>query len=257
MTAFGMGKEDRINLCHGRRKIDQPVLSEKLVRFLEEFHSVRPEKAVPSWSPRQVSPDTLGALLDAIRGPLEDNRCRGNTINPWSIAGVRRKEVINSAILATFWSPRSCGVLARQYLDAFCRRLDDPEGILPTSAELSQPYSIRTEHCPVGEISERVDITIEGQTFVLGVEVKIDAAEGEGQLKRYDSSIKRWSEQRGKRPCVVFLASIEPSIPTVVKAGWPDIVAAGRHVLAESSGARTSHQFMLKSFITHCRQFGG
>jgi hypothetical protein len=229
----------------------------RLARFLEAFRPLRPERALSIFSPRRADPASLSICLGEMRQLLESQRAKGNVIDPWAIARVRRSEVVNSAILATFWSPRSCGNLARRFLDAFCRRLEDPEGKLPTSEELAEAYSIRTEHCPVGEASERVDITIEGRTFVLGIEVKIDAKEGAEQLPRYLESVKRWGGTHGRRPCVVFLAPIEPSVPEVIRAGWSDVAAAGRQVLAQAAGERTSHRFMLENFVRHCRKFGG
>jgi hypothetical protein len=195
--------------------------------------------------------------LNNVRAPLEAHRAQGSLLNPWTIAGVRRKEVVNSAILATFWSPQACGHLARQFLNAFCRRIDDPEGKLPTSEELAQPYTIRTEHCPIGQMSERVDITIEGSTFVLGIEIKIDAMEGVEQLRRYVASVNQWSEQRDKRACVVFLAPFRTSESGVLQAGWSDVAAAGRKVLVAQGPAPSSHRFLLESFIRHSSKFGG
>lgn len=228
----------------------------RLARFLEAFRPLRLKPAVKAVR-KPVDPLALLEFLNRVRTPLEARRAQGGLLNPWTIAGVRRKEVVNSAILATFWSPQACGDLARQFLSAFCRRIDDPEGKLPTGEELAQPYAIRTEHCPVGQASERVDITIEGTTFVLGIEIKIDAMEGVEQLPRYVASINQWSEQRGKRPCVVFLAPFKTVEPGVLQAGWSDVAAAAKKVLVAQGSAPSSHRFLLESFIRHSRKFGG
>ena len=54
-----------------------------------------------------------------------------------------------------------------------------------------------TEETPLGSDRDRVDIAIEGATFILFVEIKIDAAEGEEQLSgmsSFTSSATVWPE---------------------------------------------------------------
>ena len=244
-------------LSSWREARETNALAPRLSRFLGDFSEVyvRPPQAVPDFQPYRTQAPKLTGFLAKLRDPLELHRSRGGVIDPWAIAGVGRKEVVNSAILATFWSPQFCGAMARNFLDSFCRRIPDPAGLLPTSEELARPYSIRTEHCPVGEASERVDITVEGESFVLGIEVKIDAKEGHEQLQRYVSSVERWAG-RTRRPCVVYLAPIKPSVPGVLKAGWSDVAAAGRSTVSQKEAARSSHRFLLENFIRHCRKFG-
>lgn len=230
--------------------------AERLRRFLDAFRPLRPlPPLVPQ--PRAIDAERIASLLGHMREPLERMRVSGGALNPWAIAGVRRQEVRNSAILATLWSPQACGSLGRQFLDAFCRSLADPSGALPTAAELSAPYSVRREHCPAGEASERVDMTIEGATFVLGIEVKIDAPQGPEQLHRYANSIRRWGHQRGgKKTCVVYLARDEPNEPGVLSANWRDVIAAGRAILRANRRAPSFHSFLLNNFLRHASEFG-
>ncbi|MDK2767903.1 MAG: PD-(D/E)XK nuclease family protein [Sphingomonas sp.] len=224
--------------------------------FLSAYRQHRPPPPIVVARPK-LDPARLGSFLTAAQPPLEQLRASGTMINPWGVAGVGRKEVRNSAVLATLWSPQQCGALGRAFLEAFCRRINDPAGLLPTSEELAASYSVRTEHCPVGAVSERVDITIEGPSFVLGIEVKIDAAEGPEQLRRYVGSVQRWGKQRGgKKAAVVFLAPFYPSEQGVLRATWRDVMHAGRDVLRLRAGAPTTHSFLLETFVRHCIEFG-
>ncbi|MDF2603051.1 PD-(D/E)XK nuclease family protein [Sphingomonas sp.] len=229
----------------------------RLDAFLTAYDKLRPPTPIIVVRPT-LELARLGGFLMAAREPLERLRTSGAMINPWTVAGVGQKEVRNSAVLATLWSPQQCGTLGRAFLDAFCRRIDDPKGVLPTSEELSANYAVRTEHCPVGVMSERVDITIEGPSFVLGIEVKINAGEGPEQLRRYVSSVQRWARQRGgKKAAVVFLAPYPPSERAVLHATWRDLMVAGRNVLLLGEGTPTMHSFLLEAFVRHCNQHGG
>lgn len=227
----------------------------RLGAFLSVYRQHRPPAPVVVVRPA-LDPTRLDSFLTAAQPSLERLRASGAMINPWGVAGIGRKEVRNSAVLATLWSPQQCGAQGRAFLDAFCRRIDDPAGLLPTSEELAGGYVVRTEHCPVGAVSERVDVTIEGRSFVLGIEVKIDAAEGPEQLRRYIGSVKRWARQRGgKKTAVVFLAPYRPSQQNVLHATWRDVTNAGRDCLRVHAGAPTTHSFLLETFVRHCDNF--
>ncbi len=229
----------------------------RLDSFLAAYRQHRPPPPVVVARP-ELEYGKLENFLTAVQGPLERMRAGGAAINPWSVAGVGQNEVRNSAVLATLWSPQQCGSLGRTFLDAFCRRIDDPAGLLPTWGDLAAGYVVRTEHCPVGAASDRVDITIEGPSFVLGIEVKINAGEGLDQLGRYSRSVAQWARQRGgKRAAVVFLAPYPPSEADVLKASWRDVSEAGRKVVRMRAGEPTVHSFLLETFVRHCNGFGG
>ena len=61
---------------------------------------------------------------------------------------------------------------------------------LPDEAELALGYSVQTEHCLNGSGADRVDITVETQDAIVGIELKIFAGEGEAQLARYVAAIE-------------------------------------------------------------------
>lgn len=227
-----------------------------LEQFFQRFTAIRPRRRAQR---ERIGPDSsrLSAFIRDAAAPLARLRSASSNINPWSVAGLKRVEVRNAAVLASLFSPRACGDQAIAFLDEFLRRLADPVGLLPSSAELRGGYSVRTEHCPVGERTERVDLTIEGRTFVLGIEVKIDANEGVEQLRRYMAALSRWGRQRGKRSIVVFLAPYPPSEPGVVGADWRDVAAAGRAIVPRLRSGADFHSHLLDGFVRHIADFGG
>lgn len=227
----------------------------RLDQFVRSYRALRP---VPRPAQTRVEPDIgrLTAFLGDVIKPLAEHRASGSVINPWAVAGLKRAEVRNAGVLAMLFSPSACGDVGTAFFDHFCRRIPDPEGLLPSTAELQAGYSVRTEHCPVGERTERVDLTIEGRTFVMGIEVKIDAPEGREQLRRYTSAVKRWGRQRHKRSVVVFLAPYPPREPGVLFAKWSDVRAAGRAITPRRNSELNLHGHLLESFVRHISRFG-
>lgn len=236
-------------LRHGDRS------EHRLQAFLRAYRSLssRPRRN----QTRRVDVVRLRDSLDALREPLAQQREDGRFLNPWKMGGLREDEVRNAAVLAQFWSPQLCGTAAARFLDAFCRRLADPAGLLPSSAALLSGYHVRTEHCPIGEASERVDITIEGRDFVIGVEVKINAAEGPDQLRRYRDAVTAWARGRGKRPVVIFLAPYPTKEAGVLLATWRDVAAAARAISTDGGAHSSQYQKLLAPFSEHISGFGG
>lgn len=193
-------------------------------------------------------------LFDALRAPLAKARAAGALLNPWDMAGLRRNEVRNAAVLAHFLSERLCGELAINFLDAL---LDGPRcqsKSIPSRAQLEAGFHVRVEHCVWGDQRDRVDLTIEGSSFVLGIEVKIDACEGEGQLQRYVETIGAWGRRSGKEPAVIFLSPLMPSITDLPWIKWRDVVVAGLRVAGRGRAQLDSHK-LLRLFVQHVKQF--
>lgn len=189
-----------------------------------------------------------------IAAALGDRRTSSTLVNPWSIAGLKRVEVRNASVLASLWAPATGGATAVAFLDSFLRRVT-PVSNLPTTEQLARPYVVRTEHCAAGTTSERVDITIEGVDFVLGIEVKIDAKEGPDQLERYARAVASWGRARNVESAVVLLAPFRPSIPGISHARWEDVIFAARSVLPRKRGDYGLTHHLIRSFADHAAHF--
>lgn len=212
----------------------------------------------PSSHAQRIDLVALTRCLAAIRDPIQAMRASGAMINPWMLAGLGRREVRNAAVLAGLWNPAMAGAAAVLYLDAFLRRVERANRIqLPDHAALSQGYVILTEDCAIGQVSERIDLTIEGPDYLIGIEVKVDAGEGQAQLERYRTALAARATSRGPAgggltPYLIFLAPRVPSIDDVPVASWRDVAEAARL----SAGDRaTFFAQLLDAFADHVEHF--
>ncbi len=241
---------------------DRPQsLQERLPRLLAVLGPmVRAEDtAARTGIAAECPPLAYGRLVNTIAAltpKLAEARRQGGEINVWQLAGLKRTEVRNAAVLAAMWSPGAMGDRAAAFLNGFLRRLPS-DNELPSRDELMRGYVVKTEHCPTGAATERVDITVEGESFVLAVEVKIDAGEGPEQLARYRQSVEDWASTRRKRGAVVLLAPFQTAVPGVVQADWRDIVAAARATLPPKRTAYTHSDRLIDDFARHAAAFQG
>lgn len=226
-----------------------------LASFLRAYRQLRPAPRGSRPTPKVLDPERLHEVLTTLRSPLADARESGVMLNPWIMAGLGRNEIRNASVLASFISPRICGRFAVDLLNAFLEPLRSDAQPLPTRTDLESGYHVRTEHYVTGNERDRVDLTIEGSEFVLGIEVKIDAPEGPLQLERYVETIRRWGQRRSKRAAVIFLAPYSADRPDVISADWHLFVAASRKVVARTKTDRTETQKLLQLFARHVADF--
>lgn len=236
-----------------------PSLSERLRRFLAEAEPLLRARARPPIRPSKLlDSSALAKTLADLHQPLQQARSAGASVNPWAAAGLKRNEVRNAAALATLWSPASGGDTAVAFLAAWFDRLRPQDGSLPDRAALDRGYVIRTEHCPIDAASERVDLTVEGEGFLIGVEIKIGAGLQPKQLERYQGSIGRRADSRGARSAVVFLSPFAPPVVAgVTWSRWTDVAAAARASLPRGGDQRHFNHRLIEQFAAHVARFRG
>ena len=197
-----------------------------------------------------VDSDCLSRFIDALRIPLqhaEESACA----NPWATSGLRHDEVRNCAVLADLWDRRKYGREAQAFLARFFAQAG---GHLPDEHELANGYTVQTEHSLNGAITDRVDITIETRSTVVGVEVKIFASERANQLSDYRAAIEARARLMGRgKHEVVFLSPYRSrdeavSVPHITWRMLGDI--AGQANRATHSG------WLIRQFGQHCRMLG-
>jgi PD-(D/E)XK nuclease superfamily len=167
----------------------------------------------------QIDIDKLDRMIKKLRAPLEIAESR-TCSNPWLAAGLGHDELRVSTVLATLWDRRQYGDDARTFLAGF---LASAGCEYPDEAELSDGYQVQTEHCLNGSIADRIDITVETRSSIVGIEVKIYAGEGQNQLSRYVSAIEaRARLTRRKAHNVIFLSPYPPKEESakVAKVTW-------------------------------------
>lgn len=251
---------------------------DRLAGFLSDFRGLEADRELHSlqsflweWSAspkpnrpgvRTIDHDRFAAFLSNVTGPLEEFRANGSFLNPWVVAGLRRSEVRNAAVLANLWRPELSGASALEFLNNFLRRVEYRAGVaLPDAETLASGYRVRTEHCLAGQASERVDLTIEGRGFIIGVEIKIDAAEGEAQLERYGHALDERGRLKRLAPFLIFLAPYphrgeagpEVGLP-ILDASWDDVKAAGE-LLLEGNGSYNFTAELIGRFALHIATF--
>jgi hypothetical protein len=207
----------------------------------------------------QVSYDPAGFAnaMAAISSPLSVLRDAGLIADPWAMAGLKRREVVNAGVLAGLWSPRSGGRIAIDFLTAFFERLRGQPGgdALPDRLKLNGGYFVLTEDRPMGDSADRIDITVEGEKFLVGIEVKIDAGLQPDQLGRYKTAICRRANGRGKRWAVIFLSLRRTTEPGVLNASWDDVAAAARTVVAKRPLPHDINHHLIERFAAHVARF--
>jgi hypothetical protein len=237
---------------------------ERLERFLTALRDLVPTSGSSLTPNSGLCLEAMQEALASLSEPLAKSRAEGSFINPWTAAGLKRGEVRNAAVLATLWTPPTAGTAASEFLNAFLRRLDArSDQPLPTLASLKRGYVVRTEHSPLGESSERVDLTLEGEAFLIGIEVKIDALEGPNQLERYARSLSERGRGLGKQPFLIFLAPFPPreglkqvlGLPQPILADWRDVAAAARSSLPARQAERSFTHQLIERFAAHVATF--
>lgn len=203
----------------------------------------------------QIDIERLRKVLPELSGAMRAARSDGGSINPWAVAGLKRREVRNAAVLAALWSPAQCGDVAIAFLVAFLRLVGGTRVSFPDETELSKGFVVRTEHCPGADYRDRVDIVIESVEHLIGVEIKINAGEGSAQLARYVSSIRRNAKSLGKSPAVILLAPFRPSHEETLPASWADVRAAAMAILPKRQADYTYAHHLVAGFARHVKTF--
>ncbi len=174
-------------------------------------------------------------------------------INIWSIAGLRRDELRNAAVLAWFLDPRGSHGLGSAALRGFLAEVARRTPGWPNfSGDLSR-VTVVTEEWPLGSETDRVDIAINGPDFALFVEVKIDAFEGPDQLRRYADLIERkalaFGRQHGR------LIYLSPRVPQHPPSGLGTITWYGVAEALSTLPRKGMSGALAAQFARHVRAF--
>jgi PD-(D/E)XK nuclease superfamily protein len=199
--------------------------------------------------PRSTS-ESLKQLLDSIGPVARDRRCRGEGIDIWALAGLRRNEVRTAAVLAWVLDPRGSHGQGEAISLALWERMKATDLF---GFEIRGVRRVVTELCPLGDASDRVDVALEGADFVLFLEVKIDAAEGPDQLQRYREAARRKADALGKpRAAVAYLSQWAPTVPPdVLHLRWRDVGLAIEDVVRGMPDPECLAGAVLRQFARH------
>lgn len=238
---------------------------ESVRRFLSDFAALRGVPKVSQHGPIMgpvINPERLSQFIERFKTLLQVARTGGALIDLWEVAGLGRDELRTAAVLAWLLDPReSHGREARifaSFVQEVQRRND--KKLIPEKL-LSSNYLVMTEAYAIGDSANRVDILVEGSEFVVIIEVKIDAAEGDNQIARYvEVAASKAAVLGTDHYAVVFLApnshgKVGRQPRNLLIATWADVAAAiNRNIAAEQvDGGRAA--WILKQFANRIRHF--
>jgi len=236
-------------------------LKDSLTLFFDSFKAIRSNLFFkPQIKTYSVNHESLRLWLTELNSPLIDSRRGAFHCKPWELAGLNRDEVRNSSILAWILNPRGNHGLGSFALTAILQSLNKSLNthVATFPIEVERDCVVRTEYNPDGDISNRVDIQIEGKSFYLIIEVKIDAVEGENQIQRYGNISEK---QARERPWLIVYLTPSGKAPNtagdykekVVCMSWLEISKLIRPTLEKKHGnqIRTDQTVMVRQLIIH------
>ncbi len=197
--------------------VPKPKLENWLPDFFAAYQACRPPPVAHTGepAPKYISMDVakLTQWLADLQQPMVEARRGAFHFDPWEVAGLRRDEVRNSAVLAWLLNPKGSHGMGDAAMRGLLGDLHKVNNDFPTSC--SRFCRVRVEPNPDGDSGNRVDIEIDDANFFVLIEVKIGAPEGVDQLKRYGDVAKQLA---GDRPwALVFLT------PQCVKSNTADV----------------------------------
>lgn len=258
-------RERTIRFLEGWRALqapEPPPLAERVRRLLGDIRPLlRPPPREVLSPPAPPSPEAVLGLLEGLRAPLSRARASGSLIDIWSVAGLRRRELPNAAVLAWLIDPRAShgqGGLCLAGLLDLVRRKSGPD----LSGMTLGGARVQPEERPLGSDRDRVDIVVETPELLIFIEVKIDAGEGQAQLSRYVESAARVADVQAladggtrKKTLTVFLSPRPPAetVRDVVHVSWRELASTFTRLAGQADGFA---ELLIRSFAAHTRAFG-
>lgn len=213
-------------------------LPQRLEKFFQELPYFSPTDEITA-PPSPIASD-LAHFFATIQAPLKAEKERGGFLNFWSIAGLNGYEVRTAGALAGLWHYDFGGEVSRTFVGNYL------EKVIPGrnwEEELRRGYNVYTEVNPLGDVADRVDLLVETDRSLVGIEIKIRAGLGERQLERYELALKARAVHIGKSPFLIFLAPYQAQSPGVYLSTWKDVSASARlaTICRSESWAITHH----------------
>ncbi|PYE96605.1 PD-(D/E)XK nuclease superfamily protein [Rhizobium sp. PP-F2F-G38] len=194
-------------------------------------------------------------LIGLLRGPLEKTTMdSGYARDLWRIVGLGRNEVQTARVLTWLLDPRGSHGFASAFLESFWKQI--PIGTRPF--EMTTARRVTRETVPLGDFRNRVDIEIEADGFVVFVEAKIDAVEGERQLLRYQALAMEKAKLKGcDKFAVVLVAPFVPAElpPHCYTLNWRNVSKAIEEVVRSGANKGRPATALAASFADHVRRF--
>ena len=220
--------------------------AEDLVRFFSELPDIPTNESGALFpTPKH---NNLAKFFFDVKPLLEQIKSRGGLVNLWNLAGLKLDEVRTAGALAGLWRTDFGGDVSRDFLACYLGRAVNQ---VDWHQELSKGYGVCTEVNPLGDRSDRVDLVIETQGYLIGVEVKIRAPLGFMQLDRYSGALVSRAMHIKKSPILILLAPFPSGTSDVASSSWSDVAVAARDATRTAQHAKTFFHHVIAQFGNH------
>lgn len=205
--------EEKNDQCGGLSASD-------LAKFLTSFETLIRKDRKEERSGLSVA--DLAGFLASFSPLWQEDRKVGRNLNIFDVFGLGHDEKAHCAFLAWLLNPGAShghGGLFFQACFAHLLNCERDESVR------AGDYTVRTELCPLGDMTDRVDIVCDGRDFLCYIEAKIDAVEHGGQTVRYQEKLALCAN--GRRTALIFLAAeSQPACPSAIPLSWRDLAAS-------------------------------
>lgn len=231
-----------------RKSGSRHSLAYRLGEFAVGARRLLPKTTAPPCIGRGLSmpAERFAQVVPELRSLIAARTKRGDGINIWSAAGLGTDERRNVAALARLWMRSSIGDLATEFLSAFLRRVNGGDSI-----SLEGGYHVHTEFLPMGDAAHRVDLVIETDTTIIGIEAKIRAPADKEQLARYARELELRAGQKSAH-LLIYLGPRMLENSCALGATWSAVSSAAREVARSASG---NSRRLLLDFADHTSTF--
>lgn len=187
--------------------------------------------------------------IETIKKHRQDN---ASYFNVFSALGVVRKEVIQSRFLAYLLSPKKHHSQGAKFLEAFLLKLNIRMNNMDRARVVAERSG--TEH-------GRMDIVIDCKPWLIVIEIKIDAGEGDEQLFRYRQWLTRQTGYDEDKKRLTFLTptgheSITGTAGAYQALSYSDVADAFSPLLEKQAALSPSVREVLQQYISICRLIG-
>lgn len=187
-----------------------------------------------------------------VQAPILAAQQQGLAMNVWQTAGLKTDEVRHSKVLKWFLDCRGDHGQGNAILLQLLRELPLLEKYQP------KRYFTTEECCPLGNQESRVDIEIDADEFLLFIEIKINATEGQDQLQRYIDIAQAKAKNRDW--LIVYLTR-DGKLPEKYKAyknlqgmSWMEISKI-LSTYTKKSEVNNRSAWLVKQFADHIKNF--
>jgi hypothetical protein len=210
--------------------------------------------------PPSLAAERLLELIETLSAAMNDTGRRDQSVDVWSIVGLRRDEVTTARVLTWLLDPQGTHGMGDRYLQSLWLEVAGEHRL---GFRVDNAKRADREVYVFSDTRNRVDIEVTGANFILLIEVKVDAVERTDQLADYANLARlkadnlRRSRGGGHIDWAVLYITVGrggESAPNFLHLTWRDVARAIRR--AERHRRPGFSGRLALSFACHVERFG-